>query len=104
MTCARRATPMPRVHPTPPPPPKGSTPLSKASTIRDVPTWRADLPAGDLDTARRALGYLRAMGNDLRYAAGRFYVLDHDGLWHVDDESAGRVAGLLQEWARFESD
>ena len=69
--------------------------------LREVRAYLDALPHGDLATAERALEWLRSpvKRTDLRYAAGRFYILGDDALWTMDDESNGRTTQLMQGWA-----
>jgi putative DNA primase/helicase len=80
------------------------TATARAALLQEVWDLLEALPTGDLATAQRALDYVRGpvCGRDLRYAAGRFYVLGHDGLWTMDDERDALVAQLLQAWCDAE--
>ncbi len=76
----------------------------RSRLLDEVHNYLNDIPNGDLDVAKRALTTIRgaALNLNLRYAAGRFYVLQPDGLWEMDDEQDNATTTLLQRWAEAE--
>lgn len=72
--------------------------------LDEVHEYLNDIPSGDYDVAKRAFATISgpALNSDLRYAAGRFYVLQPTGVWRLDDEEDLLATGLLQRWCDAE--
>lgn len=81
------------------------TGASRRELLDEVHEYLNEIPQGDYDVAKRALDVIRsaAMNSDLRYAAGRFYVLQPaTNVWLLDDEHDLLTGSLLQRWCDAE--